>query len=86
MAANAAVVRDEPVQIWDGRLNLHVKVAGEGPPLVFFHALFGLAWEPLLDQLAGQHTVYAPEHPGTSPGDPRAIDEVRTFWELMLVY
>jgi len=30
--------------------------------------------------------VYAPEHPGTSPGDPRAIDEVRTFWELMLVY
>jgi pimeloyl-ACP methyl ester carboxylesterase len=86
MAANAAVVRDEAVQIWDGRLNLHVKVAGEGPPLVFFHALFGLAWEPLLDQLAGQHTVYAPEHPGTSPGDPRAIDEVRTFWELMLVY
>jgi pimeloyl-ACP methyl ester carboxylesterase len=86
MAANAAVVRDKAVQICDGRLNLHVKVAGGGPPLVFFHGLFGLAWEPLLDQFAGQHTVYAPEHPGTSPGDPRAIDEVRTFWELMLVY
>jgi pimeloyl-ACP methyl ester carboxylesterase len=86
MAANAAPVRDDAVRIWGGRLNLHVKVAGEGPPLVFFHALSGLAWEPLLDQLAGQHTVYAPEHPGTSPGDPRAIDEVRTFWELMLAY
>ena len=91
MAANAAPVRDEPVRdvsvrIWDGRLNLHVKVAGQGPPLVFFHALSGLGWEPLLDQLASQHTVYAPEHPGTSPGDHRAIDEVRTFWELMLVY
>ena len=91
MAANAAPLRDEPVRdvsvrIWDGKLNMHVKVAGEGPPLVFFHALSGLTWEPLLDQLASQHTVYAPEHPGTSPGEPRAIDEVRTFWELMLVY
>jgi pimeloyl-ACP methyl ester carboxylesterase len=53
----ATYLRTEAVQVWDGRLNLHVKVAGEGPPLVFFHALFGLAWEPLLDQLAGQHTV-----------------------------
>jgi pimeloyl-ACP methyl ester carboxylesterase len=91
MAANAAPVRDVPVRdvsvrIWDGKLNMHVKVAGEGPPLVFFHALSGLTWEPLLDQLSSQHTVYAPEHPGTSPGEPRAIDEVRTFWELMLVY
>jgi pimeloyl-ACP methyl ester carboxylesterase len=86
MAANAAPVRDEAVRISGGRLNLHVKVAGEGTPLVFFHGLSGLAWEPLLDQLASQHTVYAPEHPGTSPGDPRAIDEVRTFWELILVY
>jgi pimeloyl-ACP methyl ester carboxylesterase len=84
MTANQ--VRDEAVTIGGGRLTLHVKVAGEGPPLVFFHALAGLAWEPLLDQLAGQHTVYAPEHPGTSPSDPKAIDEVRTFWELLLGY
>jgi len=86
MSANAAAVRDETVRVAGGRLNLHVKVAGEGPPLIFFHALSGLGWEPLLDQLAGQHTVYAPEHPGTSPGEPRAIDEVRTFWELLLGY
>lgn len=84
MAANP--VRDETVRIGGGRLAMHVKVAGQGPPLVFFHGLSGLAWEPLLDQLAGQHTVYAPEHPGTSPGDAKAIDEVRTFWELMLGY
>jgi pimeloyl-ACP methyl ester carboxylesterase len=86
MTVSAAAVRDEAVQVWGGRLNLHVKVAGEGPPLIFFHALSGLAWEPLLDQLAAQYTVYAPEHPGTSPGEPRAIDEVQTFWELLLVY
>ena len=30
--------------------------------------------------------MYAPEHPGTSPGDPQAIREVQTFWELLLVY
>jgi len=30
--------------------------------------------------------VYAPEHPGTSPGDPQAIREVQTYWELLLIY
>jgi pimeloyl-ACP methyl ester carboxylesterase len=82
----AVRVRDETVQVWDGRLKLHVKVAGDGPPLLFFHPLSGLAWSPLLDRLAGRFTVYAPEHPGTSPGDPQAIRAVQTFWELLLVY
>ncbi|HYW26034.1 MAG TPA: alpha/beta hydrolase [Terriglobales bacterium] len=86
MSASAVDVRDETVEVWDGRLMLHVKVAGDGPPLVFFHPLPGLAWQPLLDRLAGRHTVFAPEHPGTSPGDPHAIHEVQTFGELLLVY
>jgi pimeloyl-ACP methyl ester carboxylesterase len=86
MTAGAAAVRDETAEIWDGRLRLHVKVAGDGPPLMFFHPLSGLAWNPLLDQLAQRHTVYAPEHPGTSPGDPKAIEQVQTFTELLLVY
>ena len=70
-------VRDEAVEVWDGRLRLHVKVAGDGPPLLYFHPLSGLAWNPLLSQLAMRHTVYAPEHPGTSPGDPHAISRCR---------
>jgi len=53
---------------------------------MFFHPLSGLAWNPLLDQLAQRHTVYAPEHPGTSPGDTKAIEQVQTFTELLLVY
>ena len=81
-----AAVRDETVEVWDNRLRLHVKVAGDGPPLLFFHPLPGLAWQPLLDRLARRHTVYAPEHPGTSPGDPQAIREVQTYWELLLIY
>ena len=86
MTASAAAVHDETAEIWDGRLRLHVKVAGDGPPLMFFHPLSGLAWNPLLDQLAQRHTVYAPEHPGTSPGDPKAIEQVQTFTELLLIY
>jgi pimeloyl-ACP methyl ester carboxylesterase len=86
MMASTVDVRDETVEVWDGRLRLHVKVGGDGPPLLFFHPLPGLTWQPFLDQLAGRHTVYAPEHPGTSPGDPRAITQVQTFWELLLVY
>ena len=86
MATEVAGVRDEVLEVCDGRLRLHVKVAGNGPPLVFFHPLPGLEWQPLLDRLAEDHTVYAPEHPGTSPGDPQAIREVYTFWELLLAY
>ena len=86
MTASAAAVHDETAEVWDGRLKLHVKVAGDGPPLLFFHPLSGLAWNPLLDQLAQRHTVYAPEHPGTSPGDPQAISQVHTFTELLLIY
>jgi pimeloyl-ACP methyl ester carboxylesterase len=86
MATGVLEVRDEVVEVCDGRLSLHVKVAGDGPPLVFFHPLPGLAWQPLLHRLAEQHTVYAPEHPGTSPGEPQAIREVHTFWELLLAY
>ena len=82
----AGAVRDETVEVWDSRLRLHVKIAGDGPPLLFFHPLSGLAWSPLLDRLAERHTVYAPEHPGTSPGDPQAIREVQTYWELLLSY
>ena len=86
MATGVADVRDEVVEVCDGRLHLHVKVAGDGPPVVFFHPMGGLAWQPFLDRLAEDHTVYAPELPGTSPGDPQAIREVHTFWELLLAY
>jgi pimeloyl-ACP methyl ester carboxylesterase len=86
MTAGPDAVRDETVEVWDSRLRLHVKIAGDGPPLLFFHSLAGLAWQPLLGRLARRHTVYAPEHPGTSPGDPQAIREVQTYWELLLIY
>ena len=86
MSTSAAHVRDEIVEVSDGRVRVHFKVAGDGPALLFFHPLPGLAWQPFLDRLAERHTVYAPELPGTSPDDPHAIREIQTFWELLLVY
>lgn len=46
----------------DDRLSLHIKIAGSGPPLVFFHPLPGLYWQPFHDRLAERYTVHAPEH------------------------
>lgn len=63
-----------------------VHVAGDGPPLVFLHGAMGLQWDPFLDALAERHTVYAPEHPGTTPGDPDAIKALDDTWDLVLYY
>jgi pimeloyl-ACP methyl ester carboxylesterase len=63
---------------------IRVHVAGAGPAVVFFHGPWGLTWGPFLDALAG-FTVYAPEHPGTTPGDPDAIQHVDS-WDLVLCY
>ncbi len=74
------------VSVVDGRIQAHVKTAGAGPPLVFLHGAYGLAWDPFLDALAQTHTVYAPEHPGTTRGDPDAIHVLDDLWDLVLFY
>ena len=74
------------VTVWNGRVPLRVHVAGAGPVVVFFHGPWGLTWGPFLDALARQFTVYAPEHPGTSPEDPDAIRHVDSLWDLVLCY
>jgi pimeloyl-ACP methyl ester carboxylesterase len=65
---------------------VHVKVAGSGPPAVYFHAAGGPQWDGFLESLAERYTVYMPEHPGTSLGDPNAIDHVDDLWDLVLIY
>ena len=77
---------DRTVSVWGDQVRPRVKVAGSGPPVVFFHGAFGLQWDPFLDRLAETHTVYAPEHPGTTPGDPDAIKPLDTLWDLVLYY
>jgi pimeloyl-ACP methyl ester carboxylesterase len=79
-------VTERTVTVWGGRLEMTVQVAGQGPPLVFLHAAGGMVWDPLLEQLATEHTIYAPLVPGTVPGKPHAISAVADLWDLVLVY
>jgi pimeloyl-ACP methyl ester carboxylesterase len=77
-------IRD--VEVWDGQVRTQVLVGGEGPPLLYLHAVLGLQWDPFLDSLAQHHTVYAPYLPGTVPGDPDAHKAIEDFWDLTLCY
>jgi pimeloyl-ACP methyl ester carboxylesterase len=82
----AGAQREEVVTVWGGRVEVHVKVAGSGPPLLFAHSAGGPRWIPFMDWLAERFTVYAPELPGTTPGKPRMIDNVENFGDLVLAY
>ncbi len=72
--------------VWRDQIETRVKVAGSGPPVVFFHGAYGLQWDPFLDSLAASHTVYAPEHPGTTPGAPDSLEPLDNLWDLVLYY
>jgi pimeloyl-ACP methyl ester carboxylesterase len=78
--------RRETVTVWQDRVPLGLQIAGDGPPLAFFDGPWGLTWGPFLDALARPFTVYAPEHPGTTPGEPDTIHAVDGLWDLVLCY
>lgn len=79
-------VAEQVVPVWAGRVGLRVQTAGSGPPVVYLHSAGGLAWDPFLERLAGERTVYAPLVPGTAAGDERAVYEVDDLWDLVLLY
>jgi pimeloyl-ACP methyl ester carboxylesterase len=79
-------VTDRRATVWQGKIKANIKVAGSGSPVLFLHGAGGLVWDPFLEQLAANHTVYAPEHPGTTPGDPDAIYQLDNLWDLVLYY
>lgn len=79
-------ISEEHVDLWGGRLTMRVKVAGAGAPLLYLHPAAGLVWDPFLSRLAERFTVYAPEFPGTSVGDPYAIHAIDELPDAVLVY
>ncbi len=79
-------VQEQTVSVWENRISPKVQVAGSGPPVVFLHGAYGLTWDPFLDGLAEHFTVYAPEHPGTTLGDPDGIKPLDNLWDLVLYY
>jgi pimeloyl-ACP methyl ester carboxylesterase len=81
-----AATGERTVKLWENQITVHVKTAGQGQPLVFLHSGYGLIWSDFLDQLARDFTIYAPEHPGTSEGDPDAVKPLDDLWDLVLYY
>lgn len=76
----------ETVTVWQGRVPLRILTDGQGAPVVFFHGPWGLNWGPFLDALARRFRVVAPEHPGTTPGEPDVVHQIDTLWDLVLCY
>lgn len=79
-------VQEHTLSVWKNQINPKVQIAGSGPPVVFLHGAYGLTWDPFLDALAEHFAVYAPEHPGTTLGDPDGIKSLDTVWDLVLYY
>jgi pimeloyl-ACP methyl ester carboxylesterase len=74
------------LRLWQDRIETEVEIAGSGPPLVYLHGPWGLRPDrEFVARLAGTHTVYAPRHPGTTPGDPEAV-HVLDSWLDLVVY
>jgi pimeloyl-ACP methyl ester carboxylesterase len=81
-----AAARHVSVPVWNGEITMRVRVAGQGDPVLYLHPAGGLFWDAFLERLSRSHTVYAPEHPGTTPGAEDAIGKVDSFFDLLLVY
>lgn len=78
--------QEQTLSVWQDRIRMRVLCKGSGPAVVFFHGPWGLTWDPFLDELARSFTVYAPEHPGTTPGQPDDIYHLDDLWDLVLCY
>lgn len=72
------------LELRDGKFKIRVLEAGEGMPLLYLHGAGGLFWDPLLDALAANHRVIAPEHPGA--GESQGLEHVEDLWDLVLYY
>jgi len=75
------------LRLWQNRVETEVESAGSGPPLVYLHGPWGLAPDrAFIARLATAHTVYAPRHPGTTPGDPDAVHTLDGWLDLIVYY
>ncbi len=74
------------IRLWQSKIETQVDISGNGPPLVFLHGPWGLRDSDCLDRLASTHLIYAPRHPGTTPGDPDAIHQLDDWWDLVVYY
>ena len=82
-----ATTTSRTLKLWQNRIETEVEISGTGPALVYLHGPWGVAADrPFIDELAKKHTVYAPKHPGTSPGNHEAIHAVDAWLDLIVYY
>ncbi len=75
------------IRLWQDRIETEVEISGDGPPLVYLHGPWGLPPDrSFVARLAQSRTVYAPRHPGTTPGDENAVHELRDWLDLVVYY
>jgi pimeloyl-ACP methyl ester carboxylesterase len=75
------------IRLWQDRVETEVEIAGRGPALVYLHGPWGLNPDrAFVARLAGAHTVYAPRHPGTTPGDPNGVHAFSDWLDLLVYY
>jgi pimeloyl-ACP methyl ester carboxylesterase len=82
---NAVTRHERTLSLWGKQIKPRVLIGGDGRPVIFLHGAGGLLWDDFLDALARNYTVYAPEFPGTSPGEYDAI-KVLDDWHDLVVY
>jgi pimeloyl-ACP methyl ester carboxylesterase len=75
------------IWLWQDRIETEVEIAGRGPALVYLHGPWGLYPDrAFVARLAATHTVYAPRHPGTTPGDPNAVHALNDWLDLLVYH
>jgi len=77
---------DRTIEVWGGRIALHVKTVGSGAPVLYLHPAAGLTFDPFLTALSSEFSIFAPEVPGTSAGEPNAIHAIDSLFDLTLIY
>ena len=75
------------IRLWQDRIETEVEIVGSGPALVYLHGPWGLNSDrSFIALLARTHTVYAPRHPGTTPGDSDAVHAFDGWLDLLVYY
>lgn len=82
-----ATATERRLRLWQDKVQTQVLVQGDGPPLVLLHGPWGPRHDgAFIARLAQTHTVYAPRHPGTTPGDPDAIYGLDDWLDLLVYH
>jgi pimeloyl-ACP methyl ester carboxylesterase len=82
-----AAPRSRRIRLWQDRIETELEISGDGPALVYLHGPWGLAADrAFVARLAAACTVYAPRHPGTTPGDENAVHALTDWLDLVVYY